>query len=71
MQAHEIMNTAHNANDAIARAETEDPCIFQDWDSETTLFRFADGSVLAVSGPQCNAYDDEDDAGEDFPGMLD
>jgi hypothetical protein len=65
--ATEIMMTARNANDAILRAENQDPDITQDWDDEVTLYRFEDNSVLAVSGSQVNAYADQEKAKRDYP----
>lgn len=66
--ASNIMHTARNADDAIDRAEAMDPNVNQDWDHEATFFTFEDGSVLAVSGPQVNAYEDAGACVADFPG---
>lgn len=65
--ATEIMMTARNANEAYARAEAESVDADQQWDNEATLYRFTDGSVLAINGGQVNAYADEDAAAVDFP----
>ena len=58
----EIMMTARNASEAETRAESENPNITQDWTADATLYRFNDGSVLAISGAQLNAYADETEA---------
>jgi hypothetical protein len=53
--AAEILATARNADAAMRAAEELDPIPDQDWEAETTTYRFADGSRLIVSGPQVNA----------------
>ena len=60
--ASDILNISANANDADKRAQELTNNLEQDWEHEATLYTFADGSVLVVSGPQLNAYDDIDAA---------
>lgn len=54
MIAHEIQAMSRNADDAEQRANDENPTVF-----EGAVYRFRDGSVLVIDGPQVNAYDDE------------
>lgn len=58
----DILNTSANANAADKRAQELTNNLEQDWEHEATLYTFADGSVLVVSGPQLNSYDDIDSA---------
>jgi hypothetical protein len=55
--ASDIMNNSRNANDACTRAAGAARKLEQDWENEATRYTFEDGSVLAVSGPQVNAFD--------------
>ncbi len=55
--ASDILHISSNANDADKRAQELTDNLDQDWERESTLYTFADGSVLVISGPQINAYD--------------
>jgi hypothetical protein len=55
-QASEILSSARNSSegmDAAAKTALETD---QDWSSESTIYTFADGSVLVASGAGLNAY---------------
>lgn len=56
--ASDILNISANANDADKRAQELTDDLDQDWEHEATLYTFGDGSVLVISGPQLNAFDD-------------
>lgn len=60
--ASEILHTSRNASDADAKAQDLTNQIDQDWEHEATLYTFDDDSVLVISGPQLNAFDDIDAA---------
>lgn len=51
-----IMNTAADSIDADALAVAAGANLEQDWEHEATLYKFADGSVLTISGPLVWAY---------------
>jgi hypothetical protein len=57
-KAYEVLTISRNADDAMERAEKLTDKVDQDWSHEATLYTFDDGSVLVVSGPQCNSYAD-------------
>ena len=65
MKSHEIMAIARNANDAVIRAEAEDPMIVG-INVNATCYRFDDGSVIMISGAQVYAYNDEMELLEDM-----
>lgn len=54
--ARNILASGTAGADYAAQELAED--IEQDWEHESTLYTFADGSVLIASGPQLTAYDD-------------
>lgn len=60
--ASNILNSSANANDADKRAQELTDDFEQDWEREATIYKFADRSVLVVSGAQLNAFDDMADA---------
>lgn len=62
MKANEILMISRNADDGMARAEAEAVEVTQNWDSESTLYEFDDGSALLISGPQMNAFKTADEA---------
>ena len=49
--AKEIMYKSSNASDAIKHAEEIAVDVDQEWETETTKYKFEDGSMLSVSGP--------------------
>lgn len=68
MIAHNIENTTGDAVEASDKADAAADAVFQVWEGEATIYVFSDRSVLAVSGPCVDAYDNAAAAAEDFPG---
>lgn len=55
-QASEILASARNSSDGMDAASEIAVKTDQDWANESTIYTFADGSVLVANGPQLNAY---------------
>lgn len=60
MIAHQILAVSRNADDADESARNE--AVTTRHELWTSIYTFADGSVLAVTGSQINAYDNMEQA---------
>ena len=57
-KALEILATANNSSDAIYKAKNDSLNIDQDWENESSIYTFDDGSVIVDTNGFLSAYKD-------------